>query len=250
MKSLDLKLQCFETLDSTNSYLKEQAKAGAPEGTVVLANAQTAGRGRMGRSFESAPGLGIYMSLLLRPQAAPESVQTLTANTAVAVCRAIEKCTELKPEIKWVNDIILAGRKIGGILCECEAGEKGVEYMVIGIGLNVITRTEDFSPQIKDIAGSIYSQSGKIVERGALIGAILGELSAMYEAWQLDSCAYLSEYKKRCKMLGRSVSYFTAEGECDVLVLDISSDFGLVVQSAEGEIKTLHSGEVTFSKRN
>lgn len=111
MKKLQIKLNAFETLDSTNTYLKKLAAEGASEGTVVIANAQTAGRGRMGRSFASAQGLGIYMSLLLRPDCAASCAQSLTANTAAAVCMAIETVSGVKPEIKWVNDLYLKGKR-------------------------------------------------------------------------------------------------------------------------------------------
>ncbi len=245
MSKLQIKLECFESLESTNTYLRQQAAKGAPEGTVVIANAQTAGRGRMGRSFSSAPGLGIYMSLLLRPDCAPEKAHTLTASTAAAVCRAIEKASGLEPEIKWVNDIILRGRKICGVLCESSASEKGLDYVVVGIGLNVINREEDFPPELRSIAGSIYSQSGLVIERGALIAAILSELDAMYSAWQENGGAYLNEYKKRCKMLGRLVEITGADGNELAVAEDIMSDFGLKVRLDSGETRVLRSGEVS-----
>ena len=109
---MEIKLEAFESLDSTNTYLKKRAAEGSPEGTVVIANAQTAGRGRMGRSFASAPGLGIYMSMLLRPDSGAECIGSLTAGAAVAVCRAIERVCGVAPGIKWVNDIFLGGKKI------------------------------------------------------------------------------------------------------------------------------------------
>ena len=182
MKKLQIKLNAFETLDSTNTYLKKLAAEGASEGTVVIANAQTAGRGRMGRSFASAQGLGVYMSLLLRPDCAASCAQSLTANTAAAVCMAIETVSGVKPEIKWVNDLYLKGKKICGILCESAVSGDKLDYAVIGIGLNVITRPEDFPEERRHTAGSIYSQTGLIIERGKLISAILTELDGMYAA--------------------------------------------------------------------
>ena len=245
MKELKIKLRCFESLDSTNTRLKQEARNGAPEGTVIVADAQTGGRGRMGRSFLSAPGRGIYMSVLLRPECAADCVQSLTGTAAVAVCRAIEKVCGLEPQIKWVNDIILNERKICGILCESSVGEDGLEFIVLGIGLNVTNTPEDFPPPLRDIAGSIYSQSGMVFERGALIAAILGEIAAMYPAWCERPEAYVREYRRRCKMLGRLVSFTDPDGEHTVLAEDIADDFGLIVRADDGSERRLFSGEVS-----
>lgn len=245
MQKLKLKLECFESLDSTNTYLKDRAKKGAPEGTVILANSQTGGRGRMGRSFCSPPALGIYMSLLLRPEAKSDCVQSLTAFTAVAVCRAIEGLTGLEPEIKWINDIMLNGKKICGILCEsCFCGS-GASFAVIGIGLNVITRAEDFPPELRYTAGSIFSESGKLCERGKLIAAILSELDTMYGAWCEDKSAYLEEYRKRCGTVGRSITLSGSGGTAEATAVCIEPDFGLRVRLSSGETTVIHSGEIS-----
>ena len=246
MKKLQIKLEAFESLDSTNNYLKQQAAAGAAEGTVVIANAQTAGRGRMGRSFASAQGMGVYMSLLLRPDCAPDCAQSLTANTAAAVCMAIETVSGISPEIKWVNDLYLKGKKICGILCESAVSDGKLDYAVIGIGLNVITRPEDFPEELHGIAGSIYSQTGVIIERGKLISAILTELDNMYAAWCEDKSAYLAEYKKRCSMLGRTVTVHAPEGDYAAIAKDVLPDFALLVEDVNGNEKTLHSGEISI----
>lgn len=246
MKNLKIRLECLESVDSTNNYAKKLAKNGAPEGLLVIANTQTAGRGRMGRSFASPQGLGIYMSLLLRPGCRADCVQSLTAFTAVAVCRALEKHEGISPEIKWVNDVLLNGKKICGILCESSVSENGVDYAVIGIGLNVITRREDFPPEISDIAGSVYTESGKIIERGKLITDIVSELCTMYSAWCEDKSAYLDEYKARCKMLGGFVTVSGAEGEREAIADDIMPDFGLRVRYPDGFYDVLYSGEVSL----
>ena len=246
MKKLQIKLNAFESLDSTNNYLKKLAAEGASEGTAVIANAQTAGRGRMGRSFASAQGLGVYMSLLLRPDCAACCARSLTANTAAAVCMAIETVSGIKPEIKWVNDLYLKGKKICGILCESAVSADKLDYAVIGIGLNVITRPEDFPEELRQKAGSIYSQTGLIIERGKLISAILNELDGMYAAWCEDKSAYLNEYKSRCTMLGKVITVISSDGEYDALAKDITPDFGLVVETVDGETRILHSGEVSL----
>lgn len=246
---MEIKLEAFESLDSTNTYLKKRAAGGAPEGTVVIANAQTAGRGRMGRSFASAPGLGIYLSMLLRPSAEAECVQSLTAGTAVAVCRAVERVCGVAPGIKWINDLFLKGKKICGILCESSVKDEKAEYVVLGIGLNVITRPQDFPEELRGTAGSLYSQTGIVYERGKLISAMISELSAMYEAWKTDPRALLDDYRRRCIVLGKTVEVspvtggvFTAAAE------EISDDFGLVLRLPDGSVRTVHSGEVSISQ--
>ena len=246
---MEIKLEAFESLDSTNTYLKKRAAGGAPEGTVVIANAQTAGRGRMGRSFASAPGLGIYLSMLLRPDAEAECVQSLTAGTAVAVCRAVERVCGIAPGIKWINDLFLKGKKICGILCESSVKSGSAEYVVLGIGLNVITRPQDFPEELRGTAGSLYSQTGIVYERGKLISAMISELSAMYEAWKTDPRALLDDYRRRCIVLGKTVEVspvtggvFTAAAE------EISDDFGLVLRLPDGSVRTVHSGEVSISQ--
>ena len=246
---MEIKLEAFESLDSTNTYLKKRAAGGAPEGTVVIANAQTAGRGRMGRSFASAPGLGIYLSMLLRPSTEAECVQSLTAGTAVAVCRAVERVCGVAPGIKWINDLFLKGKKICGILCESSVKSGSAEYVVLGIGLNVITRPQDFPEERRGTAGSLYSQTGIVYERGKLISAMISELSAMYEAWKTDPRALLDDYRRRCIVLGKTVEVspvtggvFTAAAE------EISDDFGLVLRLPDGSVRTVHSGEVSISQ--
>ena len=246
---MEIKLEAFESLDSTNTYLKKRAAEGAPEGTVVIANAQTAGRGRMGRSFASAPGLGIYMSMLLRPDSGAECIGSLTAGAAVAVCRAIERVCGVAPGIKWVNDLFLKGKKICGILCEGSVKADGAEYVVMGIGLNVITRPQDFPGELRGTAGSLYSQTGIVYERGKLISAIISELCAMYETWKPDPSALLDDYRRRCFVLGSTVEVSPlTEGVFTADAVDISGDFGLVLRLPDGSVRTVHSGEVRISQ--
>ena len=242
---MKLKLEAFESVDSTNNYIKRRAREGAPEGTVAIADAQTGGKGRLGRSFASPPGVGIYLSLLLRPEGDAADIQSLTANTAVAVSKAIEKTCGINPEIKWVNDLLLNGRKICGILCESEADDKGLHYVVIGIGLNVTNRTEDFPAQLRNIAGSIYTQTGIIAERGMLISAILSELDSMYECWKDNSGSLLADYNKRWTMLGHLVEVASADEVYDAVAEDISEDFGLCLRLDDGSVRVIHSGEVS-----
>lgn len=243
---MKISLRAFETLDSTNTQLKKFAAAGAPEGTVVIADAQTAGRGRMGRSFASAAGAGIYMSVLLRPESSPACAQSLTAVCAVAVSRAIKSVCGIDVGIKWINDLYLSGKKICGILCESAVRQDGVDYAVLGIGLNVTTHPEDFPPELRGIAGSLYTQTGRIFERGALIAAILSELDGLYMQWQAEPSFCLDEYRRRCCVLDAQVKVTSPEGVYEAVAEDISPDYGLIVRLPDGTRRTLHSGEVSL----
>lgn len=171
-------LECFESVDSTNSYLKRIAAEGAPDGAVAVADEQTAGRGRRGRSFSSGPGRGVYLSALLRPQLAPEKILPLTALGAVAACDAVERTCGVRPQIKWTNDLVLNGKKLSGTLTELSLeGESGaLQYAVIGIGVNCNNASEDFPPELREVATSLYLETGKRVQRAALAAALIEEL--------------------------------------------------------------------------
>lgn len=245
---MEIKVQAFESLDSTNNYLKKLASEGAAEGTVVIADAQTAGRGRMGRSFASAPGCGIYMSMLLRPEnCGVDCASSLTAVAAVAVCRAIEKVCGRAPGIKWINDLYLRGRKICGILCESSVKDGKVDYAVLGIGLNVTTKAEDFPEELRETAGSLYTQTGFVFERGKLIAAIIAELSSLYSAWLEGPSVCHAEYKRRCIVLDRQITVSAPDGEFEAVAENISSDYGLVLRMPDGGQRTVHSGEVKLT---
>lgn len=240
------KLICLDTVDSTNTYLKKLANEGCDEGTVVVADAQTAGRGRMGRAFYSKGGVGVYLSVLLKPECTPETAGSLTPHVAVAVSKAIERVCGVKTDIKWVNDLLIGGRKICGVLCESSIGPDGMpDYVVCGVGVNVLNRPEDFPDSIKDTAGSIFTQCGIEVERGKLIAAIIEEVMRMYILWTKDKKAYLEEYRARCITTGRYIQIKSASGLADAYAKEISDDFGLTVNAAGGTV-TLHSGEVSI----
>ena len=245
MQKLKLKLECFESLDSTNTYLKERAKKGAPEGTVVIANAQTGGRGRMGRSFCSPPALGIYMSLLLRPEAKSDCVQSLTAFTAVAVCRAIESLTGLDPEIKWINDIMLNGKKICGILAEAKFSKEAVpDYAVLGIGINLLAPQGGFPAEIRDIAGAVFPQgtdADAAFDRcaAALTDALLDEYAGIRERH------YLAGYKARLCVIGKAITVCENGTERPAFALAADDDLRLLVRyEDDGSEQWRATGEI------
>ena len=240
-------VRCFETLDSTNSYLKREALSGAPSGLCAIANEQTAGRGRSGRSFLSAPDCGVYLSMLLRPYCTPERAMTLTAHAAVAVCRAIERTAGIQPGIKWTNDIVLNGRKLCGILTEITLeGETGlIDSVVIGIGVNANNAAESFPPELREVAGSICSESGKPVDRAALAAAMVLSLDEMAADWQKDPHAYLNAYRERCVTTGKEVRVLRGDSERNAFALGVTESFALLVRYDDGTEERLSSGEVS-----
>ena len=173
------RLLCLDTIDSTNTEAKRQAMAGAREGLVVLAEEQTGGRGRLGRSFQSPRGCGLYLTALLRPQLPPIEVVDFTAWVAVAVCDGIQAACGVRPRIKWTNDIVLEGKKLCGILTEMglENEINALQYLVTGIGVNVNQRPEDFSPDVRPIAASLFNVLGRPVRRSELAVQIIRVLS-------------------------------------------------------------------------
>lgn len=233
---------CLESVDSTNAYLRRESDL--PHGTVVISDAQSDGRGRLGRSFVSAAGKGVYMSVLLRPDKMPRDVSTLTPNVAVAVCRAINTVCGVTPEIKWVNDLLIGGKKICGILCESvfEAGKPC--RLIVGIGINVLTEAEDFPEELRETAGSILSETGKRTERGRLTVEIVKELELMYERWLSDERIYLEDYRRLCTVIGKKVRVISPDGEETAFAESLSDDFGLTVVNENGR-RTLRSGEIS-----
>ena len=177
-------LHCFEEIDSTNTYLKKLAMTGAGHGTVAVADCQTAGRGRMDRLFQSPKGKGIYLSVLLRPQLPPQKLLPVTALCGVGVCRAVERVCGLQLQLKWPNDPVINGRKLCGVLTEMALeGETGrLQYLVLGVGLNVAQTAADFTPDVAAMATSVNEAAGRTVSRAALTAAMLEEIDALYDA--------------------------------------------------------------------
>lgn len=225
----------FDIIDSTNLEAKRQVKAGCRLPRVIVADAQTAGRGRMGRQFYSPDGTGLYMSFVYEPETEFSDSVTVTSAAAVAVVRAIEELTDLKPRIKWVNDIYIDDKKVCGILTEALTGEKTT--VIIGIGVNITT--SDFPNVIKNTAASLNVS----VDKNDLLLSILNHLAELIKG--LAQRTFLSEYKEKSMVLGKEV-YFIRNGETkDGIAVDINNDGGLIVKTADG-LATLSTGEITL----
>lgn len=239
-----------DSVTSTNTVLKELAQQGCREGYVLIARRQTAGKGRLGRSFYSPPDSGLYLSVVLRPKMNVQDALFITTSAAVAVSRAIETCCghERKAQIKWVNDIYLDGKKVCGILTEAaldfESG--GLEYAVLGIGVNITPPEGDFPSELSDVATSVFN-SGKTGNlRNRLAAEILRELSALPEGFFSDDV--LDEYRRRSILTGKDVfAQFKNETRpCHVLGIDDRAR--LLVRFKDGTEQALSSGEVSIKQ--
>ncbi len=241
------RFQFFPELSSTNDRLKALARQGAPHGTVLLADRQTGGHGRLGRSFHSPGGAGIYMSILLRPNCPPTELLHLTCAVAAAMCDAVEAAVGIRPGIKWTNDLVCEKRKLGGILTELGLSPRGMaDYAIIGIGINCCQKAEDFPPDIQRIAGSLEMVSGKSVDRARVAAAMMEAL------WQMDKSllsgkeAMLERYRRNCVTLGQDICLVRGEEVRYGTALDIDNEGALVVSFADGHVETVNSGEVSI----
>lgn len=237
-------LHWFSQVSSTNTLAKEMAAQGAPHGTVLIAGSQTAGRGRMGRSFSSAEGKGIYLSVILRPECLAEQLMHLTCAVAVSICDTVEKSCGVRPAIKWINDLVLGKKKLGGILTELSIDRGSVQYAVVGVGLNCTQKAEDFPEEIQDIALSLQDYIKKTVDIPKLTGAIINAL------WEMDknllSKDFMTVYKKDCITLGQEISIVRANEISHGKAVGLTADGGLVVQFPNGKEETVQSGEVSI----
>lgn len=238
---------CLDTVDSTNNYLRTLAQNGASAGQAVIANSQSAGRGRLGRSFFSPGDSGLYLSYLLRPETSPEDTSAITARVAVAMCGAIERVCGVRPGIKWVNDLVLGGKKLCGILTEMslESENAHIQYLITGIGVNVSHRAEDFPEDIRAVASSLFAETGVRVSRAQLACEMLKVLDLLREEWPNEKRKYLDAYRKDCVTLGKDVSFTRGGERFTAFAEDIDDDFGLVVRLPDGTRESLSSGEVS-----
>ena len=236
----------LDSVDSTNTYLMSLGATGAQEGLVVIADRQTAGRGRRGRNFQSTGGLGLYLSVLVRPNLPAIDVPELTAWTAVAVCNGIEAAFGKRPKVKWINDLIANGRKLGGILTELALKPDGsLSHVVIGIGINVSHTREDFDPELRDMAVSLSQWLGRKVDRKALADHIITALDDMYRQFPKNRAAFLSQYRADCVTIGQPVRVLSPSGATAATALDIDGRFRLQVQYEDGSSVFLNAGEVS-----
>ncbi len=234
-----IQISYYDTLPSTNALLKEECKKGAPNYYTVIADRQTSGRGRLGRSFFSDVG-GLYMSFLLR-SINNVDVISVTATAGVSTAEAIEEIYGVKCGIKWVNDLIYNGRKVCGILAEGVISESGeLEGIVIGIGVNISPPQNGFRDEIKDIAGAISDRYVK-AERDALARAIIKRFDS-----NISSDSLIDKYRSMSNVIGREIKVISPNEVFNAKAIGIDEKFGLVVITEDNEEITLRSGEISI----
>lgn len=231
---------------STNALLREKANRGAPEGCTVIANQQTAGRGRCGRQFYSPGETGIYMSVLLRPvRYAPQQAVRLTAAAAVAMCEAIETVSGETARIKWVNDIFVRGKKVCGILTEASFGlESGaLEYAVLGVGVNVYPPREGFPTELEAIAGAIFD-SAQSDGKNRLAGEFLNRFLDCYNA--PERTEFIAAYRSRSLAVGKQVTVYSGNQTRSAYAYGVDDACRLLVRYENGETESLSYGEISI----
>lgn len=236
-----------DTITSTNTVLKQLAAEGAPDGSVIVAGEQTQGRGRLGRDFVSPKDSGIYLSVLLRPRCTPQELFPVTSLAAIAVSDAAESAAGVPVSIKWPNDLIANGRKLGGILTEIsvEWETASVDYLIIGIGINCTQKEEDFPSELRSTATSLAMAGAKQVDRSRLAAAMIQNLSKLDISRMASEPHWLEIYRSRCVTLGKPVRVLQAGRERFGTAIDMDDSFGLIVRFADGSTETVSSGEVS-----
>lgn len=237
--------ETFPLVDSTNALCKQKALENAPEGYTAIAKSQTHGRGRLGRTFFSPDGSGLYMSFLLRPAFSPALFPRLTPLAAVAVCRALKKEARVSPGIKWVNDVYLNGKKLCGILTQGGQDPQGRPWVVVGIGVNLVLPQEGFPHELSSLACALYpSHPDPDGLRATLARYIQEEFASLYRDPMAESA--VEEYRRLCFLFGRSVTVLQGEQHYLATALDVDDSFRLKVKKEDGSLCSLEAGEVSL----
>lgn len=248
-RTIGQRIHHFALLDSTQAVAHRLAQQGEPEGAVVIAEQQSGGRGRWGRSFFSPPG-GLWFSLILRPPLQPQAALTLTLMAGVAVAEAIRALGPLDVALKWPNDLLMGGRKVAGMLGEMIAEVDVLRYVVLGIGVNVNVKASAFPPDLKDIATSLSHELGREVSRSDFLCRVLEHFENHYSLLLgRGPRAVLDAWRSLPNMLGSTVSAETPEGLVQGVALDIDDQGALLVQTGSGETVRVLAGDVHFVRQ-
>ena len=231
---------------STQEVAKVLAAQGANEGTVVIAETQMGGRGRVGRVWASPPG-GVYLSIILRPSIKPSEALRFPLIAGVAVAQAIQELTDLKPKLKWPNDIIVKGRKVGGILTEMSAETDRINYLIIGMGINVNTERTLFPKEIEDSATSLKEECEEEISRVKLVQRILTELESLYGDFKLSGFEPIRErWKALSNTIGAWVSISSGRESLEGEAIDIDQEGALILRSENGILERIIAGDVSL----
>ncbi|HZR16701.1 MAG TPA: biotin--[acetyl-CoA-carboxylase] ligase [Verrucomicrobiae bacterium] len=242
-------IRVFEQTTSTNDVIEKLARDGAGEGAVVFAESQTQGRGRLGRAWISPAHKGLWFSVLLRPNLTPQAATQLTVASATALRAAIESRTGLKVEIKWPNDILIAGKKVAGILTELSAELDRIKYVLVGIGVDVNLTVEDFSPELRAQATSLRIELGKPVVRIELAAAILTELDRQYgRVLDGEFSSVADEWESHCSTLGQRLVIQLGQRRLCGRAESLGEDGALLLRTDHGHLERIVGGDVTVEK--
>jgi len=240
----------FKETDSTNMQAKILAIQGAAEGTLVAAEAQTQGRGRRGRTWFSPAGQSIYVSMILRPSIPPAQAPQITLMTAVAVARTLQK-DGLKARIKWPNDVLIEGKKIAGILTEITTEMDQVDWVVVGLGLNVNTPADQMPPEIREIATSVRIQKGRPVSRVELLCALLENFEACYEQLKAEGFGpIMKQWRQMTDIIGQRIYVDVMDTRHIGTVAAVDNDGVLILEDDQGQTHRIFSGDVTLVRPN
>ena len=233
---------CFLELDSTNALAALAAQAGAAHGALVLAEHQKAGRGRLGRHWFSPPGVGLWFSLILRYELTAARAWMLTLGAAAALAHAVEASTGVRPHVRWPNDLYLDDFKLAGILTELRGGNDGLDFAVLGIGINVNQDAEDFPPDLQGAATSLRRATGRAFDRTTLLAEALRALEHVYAG--LDARRIRELWTGKTRMLGEPVCVVTDAGPVRGVAEDVGTDGALLVRGADGGVRRVLAGDV------
>ncbi len=238
------KIYTFDSIDSTNNCAKAVAGCGAEEGTVVIAEKQTAGRGRLGRLWQANPNENLTFSIVLRPKLSAEAVNLIPLYVAVGVARAVERVTKLSVDCKWPNDLLISGKKFAGILIEGSFKQNTVESVIVGIGINV--NQQSFPPDLQNKATSLRLETNKEVDRRALLSETLSSLEELYKTINSNEIqSIITLWLSRSTMINKPISVSQQGNVISGIVTGLSKEGALVLQS-NGTEKKLFAGDVTI----
>lgn len=241
-------LHFFPTIDSTNVYAGRLAREGATEGVIVIADAQSGGKGRLGRSWVSPPGINLYLSVLLRPSVPATTAPQLNLLAAVAVADAIAEVCQLSPSIKWPNDVLVDGKKVCGILAEMQTEAGELRAVILGIGVNINAPLSAFPEELHDKASSLLLVSGRVIDRSVFTASLLTHLEKYYVLWIEQGLPALRATWEMyaSAVLGKRIAVATPEGTATGVALGLDDDGALLLRGeSDGEVHRLLAGDVS-----
>jgi BirA family biotin operon repressor/biotin-[acetyl-CoA-carboxylase] ligase len=241
------RIHAFSITDSTNVKAFELALHGAPEGTVVVAEGQRKGKGRLGRHWESPKGVNIYTSIILRPKMAPSLASQITMLAAVATARAIEKTARILPDIKWPNDVLIRNRKAAGILTEIDSEADIVNFIVLGIGIDVNMEPSALPPDVAKVATSLKNETGRAFERVPIVQELYRQLERWYDIFKKEGFGpIITEWERLSIMAGKHVKVSFLKETREGIALGLDTDGALLLRLPTGKIERVVAGDVTM----